>query len=174
VQARTKGMFRRSFFLLRLVDVEGVRVTECDGRGYKYSVSVGTGGCGALKQGDVSEGEQTREGTLRRILQVQLEGVAGGGYWGSECVKGVFDRILEFGGCGASRRIQIVESGEAGRDKIVDVRDETGGSSRPQDTYARRGVIPSVGIVISVKGVVEFERRGHCAPRSDMMQTVQM
>jgi hypothetical protein len=174
VRARTKGMFRRSFFLLRLVDVEGVRVTECDGRGYKYSVSIGTSGCGALKQGDIGKGEQTREGTLRRILQVQLKGVAGGGYWGSKCTKGVFGRVLEFGGCGASHGIQIVESGEAGRDEVIDVRDGTGGSSRPQDTYARRGVIPSVGIIISVQGVVEFKRRGHCAPRSDMMQTVQM
>jgi hypothetical protein len=80
VQARAKGMFRRSFFLLRLVDVEGVRVTKCDGGGYKYPVSIGTGGCGALERGDVGEGKQTREGTLRGILQVQLEGVAGGGY----------------------------------------------------------------------------------------------
>jgi hypothetical protein len=42
-------MFRRSFFLLRLVDIEGVRVTKCDGRGYKYPVSVRTSGCGALE-----------------------------------------------------------------------------------------------------------------------------
>jgi hypothetical protein len=31
VQVRAKGMFRRSFFLLRLVDIEGVRVMECNG-----------------------------------------------------------------------------------------------------------------------------------------------
>jgi hypothetical protein len=36
------------------------------------------------------------------------------------------------------------------------------------------GVVPSVGIVISVKGVVEFKGRGHCMLRSDMMETVQM
>jgi hypothetical protein len=128
-------MFRRSFFLLRLVDVEGVRVMECDGRGYKYPISIRTGGCGALKQGDIGEGEQMREGTWR-ILQVQLEGVASGGYWGSDCAKGVFGQVLEFGGRGASRGIQIVESSEAGRDEVVDVRDGTGGSSRPRDMYA--------------------------------------
>jgi hypothetical protein len=127
-----------------------------------------------LERGDIGEGDQTREGALRRILQVQLEGVAGGGYWGSECTKGVFGQVLEFGGRGASRGIQIVKSSEAGRDEVVDVRDGTGGSSRPWDTYARQGVIPSVSVVISVKRVVEFEGRGHCAPRSDMMQTVQM
>ena len=127
-----------------------------------------------MERGDVGEGEQTREGTLRGVLQVKLEGVAGGGYWGREGSKGVFGRVLKFGGCGVPGGVQIVESGEAGRDKVVDVRDGTRGSSRPRDTYARRGVVPSVGIIISVQGVVEFERRGHCASRSDMMQTVQM
>ena len=174
MQARTKGMFRRSFFLLRLVDVKGVRVTECDGRGYQDAVGVGASGCGALKRGDVGESEQTREGTLRRILQVELEGVAGGGYWRCEGPKGVFGRVLEFGGRGASRRVQIVKCGEARRDEIIDVRDGTGGSGGPRDTYARWGVVPSVGIVISVKRVVEFKGRGHCMPRSDMMETVQM
>jgi hypothetical protein len=52
-----------------------------------------------LEQGDIGEGEQMGEGTLRGILQVQLEGVASGGYWGSECTKGVFDWVLEFRGC---------------------------------------------------------------------------
>jgi hypothetical protein len=170
VQARTKGMFRRSFFLLRLVNVKGVRVAECDGQGYEYPVSVGTGGCRVLKRGDVGEGEQTREGTLRRVLQVQLEGIAGGGYWGSKCTKSVFGQVLEFGGHGASRRVQIVESGEAGRDKVVDVQYGTRGSSGPRDTYARRGVVPFVGVVISVQRVVEFKRRGHCTPQSDMMR----
>jgi hypothetical protein len=167
-------MFRRSFFLLRLVDVKGVRVTECDGWGYKDPVSIRTGGSGALKRGDVGEGEQTREGTLRRILQVELEGVAGGGYWGREGSKGVFGWVLEFGGCGVLGGVQIVKRGEARRDEVIDVQDRTGGGGGPRDTYARRGVVPSVGIVISVQGVVEFERRGHCAPRSDMMETVQV
>jgi hypothetical protein len=111
---------------------------------------------------------------LRRILQVELEGVASGGYWRHEGPKGVFGQVLEFRGRGASRGVQIVECGEAGRDEVVDVRDGTRGGSRPRDTYARRGVVPSVGVVISVQGVVEFERRGHCASRSDMMETVQM
>jgi hypothetical protein len=115
-----------------------------------------------------------REGTLRGILQVQLEGVASGGYWGGDHAKGVFGRILKFGVRGALHRIQIVKSGEAGRDEVIDVWDGTGGSYRPRDTYARWGVVPSVGIVISVKRVVEFKGRGHCALRSDMMQTVQM
>jgi hypothetical protein len=167
-------MFRRSFFLLRLVDVEGVRVTKGDGRGYEYPVSIGTSGCGALEQSDVGEGEQTREGVLRGVLQVELEGVTGGGYWGCEGSKSVFSRVLEFGGRGASRGVQIVECSEAGRDEVVDVRDGTGGGSGPRDTYARRGVVPSVSVVISVQGVVEFERRGHCALQSDMMETVQM
>jgi hypothetical protein len=136
VRARAKGMFRRSFFLLRLVDGEGVRVAKCNGQGYEDPVGVGTGGGGMLERGDVGEGEQMREGTLRGVLQVQLEGVAGGGYWGSECTKGVFGQVLEFGGCGASCGIQIVESGKAGGNEIIDVRDGTGGSSRPQDTYA--------------------------------------
>jgi hypothetical protein len=70
--------------------------------------------------------------------------------------------------------VQIVKCGEARGDKIVDVQDGTRGSSRPRDTYARWGVIPSIGVVISVQGVVEFERRGHCVPRSDMMETVQI
>ena len=103
-----------------------------------------------------------------------MEGVAGGGYWGREGSKGVFGWVLEFGGGGAPGRVQVVECGEAGRDEVVDVRDGTGGGSGPRDTYARRGVVPSVGIIISVQGVVEFERREHCASRSDMMQTVQM
>ena len=47
--ARTKGMFRRSFFLLRLVDIERVRVAKGDGQGYEYPVGVGAGGCGALE-----------------------------------------------------------------------------------------------------------------------------
>jgi hypothetical protein len=89
-----------------------------------------------LERGDVGEGEQMREGTLRRLLQVELKGIAGGGYWGCEGLKGVFGRVLEFGGRGASRRVQIIECGEARRDEIVDVRDGTGGSSGPQDTYA--------------------------------------
>ena len=89
-----------------------------------------------LEQGDIGEGEQMGEGTLRGILQVQLEGVASGGYWGSECTKGVFDWVLEFGGRGALRGVQIVKGGEAGRDEVVDVRDGTGGSCRPWDTYA--------------------------------------
>jgi hypothetical protein len=174
VRVRTKGMFRRSFFLLRLVDVEGVRVVECNGRSYKDPVSVGTGGCGTLKRSDVGEGEKTREGALRGVLQVELKGIAGGGYWGREGPKGVFGRVLEFGGCGASHGVQIVECSEAGRDEVVDVRDGTGGGSGPRDTYARQGVIPSVGIIISVQGVVEFKRRGHCTLQSDMMETVQM
>jgi hypothetical protein len=70
VRARTKGMFRRSFFLLRLVDMERVRVAECDGRGYQDAVGVGAGGCRALERGDVGEGEQTRKGALRGILQI--------------------------------------------------------------------------------------------------------
>ena len=65
-----------------------------------------------------------------------MEGIADGGYWGSECIKGVFGQVLEFGGHRASRRIQIVKSSEAGRDEIVDVWDGTGGSSGPWDTYA--------------------------------------
>ena len=73
---------------------------------------------------------------MRRILQVELEGVAGGGYWGREGSKGVFGRVLEFGGCGVPGRVQVVKCGEAGRDKIVDVQDGTRGSSGPQDTYA--------------------------------------
>jgi hypothetical protein len=129
-------MFRRSFFLPRLVDVERVRVAEGDGRGYEYPVGIGGGGCRALKRGDVGEGEQTREGTLRRILQVELEGVASGGYWGREGSKGVFGWVLEFGGCGVPGRVQVVECGEAGRNKIVDVWNGTGGSGGPRDTYA--------------------------------------
>jgi hypothetical protein len=89
-----------------------------------------------LKRGDVGEGEQMREGTLRGILQVQLEGISGGGYWGSECTKGVFGRVLEFGGCGALRGVQIVKGGEARKDEVIDVRDGTGGSCWPRDTYA--------------------------------------
>ena len=68
---------------------------------------------------------------MRRILQVELEGVVGGGYWRCEGPKGVFGRVLEFGGRGALRGVQIVECGEAGRDEVVDIRDETGGSSGP-------------------------------------------
>ena len=61
-------MFRRSFFFLRLVGVEGVRVAECNGQGYKYTVSVRTSGCGALESGNIGEGKQTREGALRGVL----------------------------------------------------------------------------------------------------------
>jgi hypothetical protein len=167
-------MFRRSFFLLRLVDIEGVRVAECGGWGNKYPVSVGTGGRGTLEGGDVSEGEQMGKRTLRGVLQVQLEGIARQVYGGSDCMKDVFGGVLEFGGHGASHRIQIVKSGEARRNEVVDVQDGTGGSHRPWDMYARWGVVPSVGVVISIKGVVEFEGRGHCVLRSDMMETVQM
>jgi hypothetical protein len=63
-----------------------------------------------------------------------------------------------------SHRVEVIESGEARRDKIVDVWDGTEGSYRPWDTYARWGVIPSVGVVISIQGVVEFKGRGHCVP----------
>jgi hypothetical protein len=73
---------------------------------------------------------------LRGILQVQLEGVAGGGYWGSDHTKGIFGRVLEFRGRGALRGVQIIESSEARRDEIVDVWNGTGGSSGPWDTYA--------------------------------------
>jgi hypothetical protein len=117
-----------------------------------------------LKGDNVGEGEEMREGTLRRILQVELEGIAGCGYWGSECTKDVFGRVLEFGGCGMLHRVQIVKSGKAGWDEIIYVQDGTRGSGRPWDTYARQGVIPSIGVVISVKRVVEFKGRGHCAP----------
>jgi hypothetical protein len=58
VQARTKGMFSRSFFLLRLGDVKGVRVVECDGGGYQDAISVGASGCRTLEGGDIGEGEQ--------------------------------------------------------------------------------------------------------------------
>jgi hypothetical protein len=167
-------MFRRSFFLLRLVDIEGVRVMKCNGWSYEYPVSVRTGGRRVLECGDIGKGEQTGEGALRGILQVQLEGVAGGGYWGSECAKGIFSWVLEFGGCWVSGGVQVVKCGEARGNKVVDVRDGTRGSSGPWDTYARQGVVPSVGVIISVKRVVEFKGRGHCAPRSDMMETVQM
>ena len=105
MRARTKGMFRRSFFLLRLVDVERVRVTECNGRGYQDAVGVRASGCGMLDRSDVSKGEKTREGALRGVLQVELESVAGGGYWGREGTKGVFGRILEFGGHRVSRGV---------------------------------------------------------------------
>ena len=73
---------------------------------------------------------------MRGVLQVKLEGVAGGGYWGREGSKGVFGRVLEFGGGGVPGRVQVVECGEARRDKIVDVWNGTGGSGGPRDTYA--------------------------------------
>jgi hypothetical protein len=53
VRARAKGMFRRSFFLLRLVDAKRVRIAECDGRGYYDAVGVGAGGRGTLERGDI-------------------------------------------------------------------------------------------------------------------------
>jgi hypothetical protein len=68
VRVRAKGMFRRSFFLLRLGDVEGVRVTECDGGGYQDAISIGASGCGMLKGGDIGKGEQMGEGSLGRVL----------------------------------------------------------------------------------------------------------
>jgi hypothetical protein len=77
-----------------------------------------------------------REGALRGILQVQLDGVAGGGYWGSDRAKGVFSGVLEFGGHGVLCGVQIIESSEARRDEIVDVWNGTRGSSRPWDMYA--------------------------------------
>jgi hypothetical protein len=86
-------MFRRSFFLLRLVDVKGVRVTECSGRGYEYTVGVRTDGYGALESGDIGKGEQMREGALRGVLQVKLEGVAGQVNRGDDHMKGIFSRI---------------------------------------------------------------------------------
>jgi hypothetical protein len=101
---------------------------------------------------------------LRGVLQVELEGVTGRVYRGSDRTKDIFSGVLEFGGCGTSRGVEVVESGEARGNKIVDVRDSTGSSYRPRDTYARQRVVPSVGVVISVQGVVEFKRRGHCAP----------
>jgi hypothetical protein len=75
VQARAKGMFRRSFFLLRLGDIKGVRVAECDGGGYQDAVSVRADGCGTLEGGDVGKGKQMGEGALGRVLQVELEGI---------------------------------------------------------------------------------------------------
>ena len=89
-----------------------------------------------MEGGDVGEGEQTGEGALRGVLQVELEGVTGGGYGGREGSKGVFGRVLEFGGCGVPGRVQVIECGEARRDKIVDVWNGTGGSGGPRDTYA--------------------------------------
>jgi hypothetical protein len=127
---------------------------------------VWTSRCRALESGDVGEGEEVREGAFGRVLQVEVEGVARQAYGGSDCTKGIFGRVLKFRGHRTSHRIQVVKSSKARRDKIVDVGDGTEGSNRPQDMYARWGVVPFVSVVISVQRVVEFERRGHCAPQS--------
>ena len=76
MHAVTKGMFRRVFFLLRLVDGKGVRVMEHSGKGYKDAINIGTGGCRVLEGGDVGEGEKMRERAFRGVLQVKLEAVA--------------------------------------------------------------------------------------------------
>jgi hypothetical protein len=112
-------MFKRSFFLLRLIDVEGVRVTECNEGGYKNAISVRAGGCGMLECGDIGEGKQMGEGALRGVLQVELKGVARQVNGGSDCMKDVFSRVLEFGGHGVLCRVQIIESGKARWDKVV-------------------------------------------------------
>ena len=51
-------------------------------------------------------------------------------------MKSVLSQVLEFRGHRALCGIQIVESGEARRDKVVDVQDGTRGSSGPRDMYA--------------------------------------
>jgi hypothetical protein len=76
-------------------------------------------------------------------------------------MKNIFGGVLEFGSRSALCRVEVVESSKARGNEIVNIGDKTGGSCRPQDMYARRGVIPSVGIIISVKRVVEFKGKGH-------------
>jgi hypothetical protein len=146
----TKGMFRGVFFLLRLVDSEGVRMMKCSRGGYENTISVGASRCRMLEGGNIGKGKEIGEGAFERVLQVELEGIAKCINWKGDCIKDAFDGVLKFRGHKVSHRVEIVKSSEARRDKIVNVEDKTRGNCRPWDMYARWGVIPSISIIISV------------------------
>jgi hypothetical protein len=53
----TKGIFRRSLFLLRLIDKEGVRVLKCR-EGYKNAIYVRANGYEMLNERDRCKGKK--------------------------------------------------------------------------------------------------------------------
>jgi hypothetical protein len=111
-----------------------------------------------------------RKRGIRAVLQVELKGVAKCVYWGGDCAKNIFSRILEFRGHKTLHKVEVVKSSKAGRNKVIDIWDETEDSCRPLDIYAKQGVIPSIGIIISIQEVVEFKKRGHLALWSAMIR----
>jgi hypothetical protein len=147
---------RRALRAARAEDKDTVRVVD-------------GGGGGADDGGDVGEGQKRGQGrSFRAVEEMKTKRVTSGGGRRSDGAKGFFGGVLEFGGGGAARK-QVVESGDTGREDIVYVREVTRGSGGPWDTYARsRGIIPSVGVVISIQGVIEFKGVRHCAAVSLM------
>jgi hypothetical protein len=167
---RAKGKLSRSFFLLRLGNVEWVRVGEGGGRtvrGKDFDVLVvrdGRSGGGASDRGDVGEGEQGRQGrSFRAVYEVEFKG--GGARWRGYGPKGFFGRVLELGGRSATRREQVIEGSDAWREDVVDVGEDTSGCGGPWDTYSGRGGT-SIGVVIRIGMMKEIKRIGHWTLRS--------
>src|ERR1700677_2059423 len=165
---RAKGKLSRSFFLSRRGDVERVRILERYGGGRCEEVDVlvvrsrgSRGGTG--NRGDVGKGVQGGQERSWASSVLETEGVAtrrrGNG------TKGVFGRVLEFGGRGATGRKQIIKGGNAWRGNVVDDGEDTSGCGGPWETYFDRGGT-SIGVVIRKGGVERIKRIGHLSLRS--------
>jgi len=149
-------------------DIERVRILQTYGGGRCGEVGVvvtrgrGSRG-GASKGGDVDEGVQGGQEGSRASSGLEVGGVIARrrGYG----PKDVFGRVLEFGGRRATGREKIVEGGDAWREDVVDVGEDTSGCGGPWDTYSGRGGT-SIGVVIRIDGVKEIKRIRHLTLRS--------